>query len=447
MRGFRRTTGPRTRKSLVKDIPYSQKSYSLAEPNSMIKNIIPKRIFNLIAPTYHGAWAYLGAILYGFPSHNLKVIGVTGTKGKSSIVYLAGKILEEAGHKKVATLGSMGFRIGEREWPNVLKMTMPGRFEIHKYMAQAKKAGCEFFIMEVTSEGIKQNRHLGINFDCALFSGLHKEHIESHGSFENYYRAKQELFKVTSNIHILNADDPHVGLFGDFMAKRKITYGVERGDIRAEKLELRADGASFECYGTRFNTHLTGKFNVSNCLGALAIAAMYNVDLPSSAPALEKINSIPGRMEFIQREPFAVIVDYAHTPDSLREVYKTLKTENHKLICVLGSCGGGRDKWKRPEFGKIANEFCDQIFLTNEDPYDEDENVIVEDIRKGINKTENVRIVIDRKNAIRQAIQFAEPGDVVIITGKGSEITMALKDGKKIAWSDKDIAREALNNK
>ncbi|KKR13403.1 MAG: UDP-N-acetylmuramoyl-L-alanyl-D-glutamate-2,6-diaminopimelate ligase [Parcubacteria group bacterium GW2011_GWC1_39_29] len=114
---------------------------------------------------------------------------------------------------------------------------------------------------------------------------------------------------------------------------------------------------------------------------------------------------------------------------------------------MLGSCGGGRDKWKRPEFGKIANEFCDQIFLTNEDPYDEDENVIVEDIRKGINKTENVRIVIDRKNAIRQAIQFAEPGDVVIITGKGSEITMALKDGKKIAWSDKDIAREALNNK
>jgi UDP-N-acetylmuramoyl-L-alanyl-D-glutamate--2,6-diaminopimelate ligase len=392
----------------------------------------------MLAPIYHGTLAYLGAIIYGFPSRQMRVIGITGTKGKSSVVYLTGKILEKAGNKKVATLGSMGFRIGEREWPNVMKMTMPGRFEVHNYMAQARKAGCEYFIMEVTSEGIKQNRHLGINFDCAVFTGLHKEHIESHGSFENYYRAKQELFKITKNVHIFNADDPHVGLFGDFIAKKKITYGVERGDIRAENLALRLDGASFECYGTKFNIHLAGKFNVSNCLGALAIAAMYDVDLPSASPVIEEIKSIPGRMQFIQCEPFKVVVDYAHTPDSLREVYKTLKPVGHRLICVLGSCGGGRDRWKRPEFGKIAEEFCDRIILTNEDPYDEDPEKIIAEIKSGISEDGIIKteIILDRKEAIRSAIESADIGDVVIITGKGSETTMALKHGKIIKWSD-----------
>ncbi len=421
----------------------------------IIKSFIPRKVFNLLAPIYHAGLAYLGAIIYGFPSRKLKIIGVTGTKGKSSIVFLAGKILEEALRQthgkpaKVATLGSMGFRIGEKAWPNVMKMTMPGRFEIQKHMAQAKKAGCDFFVMEVTSEGIKQNRHLGISFDCAFFSGLHKEHIESHGSFENYYRTKQELFKKTKNIHILNADDPYVGLFGDFPANKKITYGVERGDIRAEKLELRADGASFECYGTKFNIHLAGKFNVSNCLGALAIAAMYDIDLPSSAPILEKIKLIPGRMQFVQQEPFAVIVDYAHTPDSLREVYKTLKPNDHRLICVLGSCGGGRDKWKRPEFGKIADEFCDQIILTNEDPYDEDPRRILSDIKSGISKSQisnsKVEEIMDRRGAIGRAIESAEAGDVVIITGKGSETTMALKNGRKITWSDAETVKSFLN--
>ena len=409
----------------------------------MIKKLIPKRIYDLLAPAYHGAWAYLGAAKYGFPSKSMKVIGVTGTKGKSSVVYLVGKILERAGHMRVATLGSMGFRIGAVEYPNVMKMTMPGRFEIHRYMAQAKKAGCEFFIMEVTSEGIKQNRHLGINFDCAVFTGLHKEHIESHGSFENYYRAKQELFKITKNIHVFNADDPHVGLFGEFVAKKKITYGVERGDIRAENLELRSDGASFECYGTKININLVGKFNVSNCLGALAIVAMYDVDLPSSAPVLGMIDSIPGRMQYIQREPFVVIVDYAHTPDSLREVYKTLKPDNHKLICVIGSCGGGRDRWKRPEFGKIADEYCDKIILTNEDPYDEDPDKIIYEIKSGISSegVSKTDIVLDRKDAIRKVIESADPGDVVIITGKGSETTMALKNGQIIKWSDAGTVR------
>lgn len=411
---------------------------------NIIRKIVPREVFGLIAPAYHACWAYVGASIYGFPSKKMKVIGVTGTKGKSSVVYLTGKILERSGSKKVAVLGSMGFRVGEKEWPNTVKMTMPGRFMIHKYMAQAQKAGSEFFIMEVTSEGIKQNRHLGIDFDCVVFTGLHKEHIESHGSFENYYRAKQKLFQVSKNIHVFNADDPHVGLFWDYPANKKITYGVERGDIRAEKLELRSDGASFECYGTKFDINLSGKFNVSNVLAAATIAAMYDIDLPSSALIFKEIKYIPGRMEFIQRTPFSVVVDYAHTPDSLRQVYAALKPKSGRLISILGAAGGGRDKWKRFEFGKIADEYCDHVILTDEDPYEEDPGRILDGIMEGIKSINKVERIMDRRRAIGVGISMAENGDVVIITGKGSETTMAIAGGKKIEWSDKKVVEEFM---
>src|SRR3989339_468414 len=335
---------------------------------NIIRKIVPREVFGLIAPAYHACWAYTGALAYGFPSKKMKVIGVTGTKGKSSVVYLTGKILERSGHKKVAVLGSMGFRIGEKEWPNTVKMTMPGRFMIHKYMAQAQKVGSEFFIMEVTSEGIKQNRHLGIDFDCVVFTGLHKEHIESHGSFENYYRAKQKLFQVSNNIH-----------------------------------------------------------------------------LPSSASIFKEIKYIPGRMEFIQRMPFSVVVDYAHTPDSLRQVYAALKPKSGKLISVLGAAGGGRDKWKRSEFGKIADEYCDHVILTNEDPYEEDPGRILDGIMEGIKSINKVERIMDRREAIGVGMSMAENGDVVIITGKGSETTMAIAGGKKIGWSDKEVVEEFMN--
>ena len=359
-----------------------------------IKRLIPKSVFNFFQPAYHSILAYLGAAFYGFPSKKLKIIGVTGTKGKSTVVYLTAKLLEASG-KSVGSCGSLGFKIKEKEWPNTLKMTMPGRFRLQKLMSEAVKAGCEYFILEVTSEGIKQKRHLGIQFDCAVFTNLHKEHIESHGSFENYYRAKQELFKRTKNTHVINADDPNTKLFGDFPAKHKIFYGLTKGDMVASNIKLSNAGSSFEVYGMVYNTYLAGQFNVMNMLAVLSVGAIYKIDLPSAKPVLESVEFIPGRMEFIQRKPFEVVVDYAHTPDSLEQVYRTLKKSpstspgtpitqiSHKLICVIGAAGGGRDKWKRPEFGRIAAEYCDEIILTNEDPYDENPDSIINDIQKG----------------------------------------------------------------
>lgn len=418
-----------------------------------IKKLIPKSVFDLFAPTYHMALAYAGAVMYGFPSRSMKVIGVTGTKGKSTTVFLITKILEGAG-EPVAAIGSLGFKIKDKEWPNTLKMTMPGRFKLQKFLAEAKSAGCKYAVLEVTSEGIRQKRHIGINFDCAVFTNLHKEHIESHGSFENYYKAKQELFAVTKNIHVLNSDDSNLKLFSDFPSRHKIFYGLKAGDMRVSDLKAGFEGTSFEIYGTLFSTKLAGQFNILNCLAALSVGAMYGIELGKMKPALESVKFIPGRMEFIQREPFNVVVDYAHTPESLEAVYKTLKNniqnDGKKLICVLGAAGGGRDKWKRPEFGRIASEYCDEIILTNEDPYDENPKTILEEIAFGISsspKFKNLKVskILDRREAIKNALMSAKKGDTVIITGKGSEIFMAVTGGKKLPWSDKDISMEFLN--
>ena len=419
-----------------------------------VKKLIPKSVFIFFVPFYHAGLAYAGAVLYGFPSRKMKVIGVTGTKGKSTTVFLISKILESA-DKKIAAIGSLGFKIREREWPNTLKMTMPGRFKLQKFLYEAKKAGCEFVVLEVTSEGIKQKRHLGISFDCAVFTNLHKEHIESHGSFENYRKAKEELFSATKNIHVLNADDPNVEYFSRYPVKRKMFFGLQTGDMKANNIENTEKGIKFDVYGTVFNLNLAGEFNVQNCLAALAVSAMYGIDLPSAKPILEEIKSISGRMEFIQKEPFRVVVDYAHTPDSLESVYKTLKTQNPKnpkLICVLGAAGGGGDKWKRPEFGRIAEKYCDEIILTNEDSYDEIPEKIIEDIFSGISsslKLESLKVhkVIDRKEAIKKALTDAQEGNTVIITGKGSEISMAVAGGKKLPWSDKQVVIEFLQER
>lgn len=393
---------------------------------------------------YHAGLAYIAAVIYGFPSRSMKVIGVTGTKGKSTTVYLITRILEANGHA-VAAIGSLGYKIREKEWPNTLKMSMPGRFKLQKFLAEAKKAGCEYVVLEVTSEGIKQKRHLGIEFDCAVFTNLHREHIESHGSFENYMAAKQELFQCTKKAHVINADDVYSSQFGEFPAQKKIFYGFTAGDIVASNVSVTADWSSFEVYKVPFNILLGGKFNVLNCLAALSVGAVYGIDLPSMKPALEAVEVVPGRMDFVQKEPFQVVVDYAHTPDSLEAVYKALKPQAGRLICVLGSAGGGRDVWKRPEFGKIADQYCDVIYLTNEDPYEENEEVILDQVEKGITHPEKIKRVLDRKQAITQAIKEAQPGDVVVITGKGSETSMALANGKKIPWSDRDIAHGALN--
>ena len=396
-----------------------------------IKGIVRKFIPIPLLEAYHYAMAFLGALLYAFPSKKLIVIGVTGTSGKSTTLDFIARIFQEA-EIKTASVSSVRFKIGEKEWKNELKMTMPGRFKMQKFLRQAVQENCKYAVLEVTSEGIRQHRHEFINFDTAVFTNLSMEHVESHGSFENYRNEKLKLFRVAKNVHVINSEDENTEYFMRIPAHKKITFGWEQGDVNLKN--------------TPFTLKLLGGFNNYNALAAIAVAMQYGISLEHCQNALKKVQGIPGRMEIVSQNPL-IVVDYAHTPDQLEKVYKTLSGKGN-LIAVLGSCGGGRDKWKRPVLGKIASQYCKEIIITNEDPYDEDPNQILSEIKSGIINTQfpisNFYEILDRKEAIKKAIGLAKPEDTVIITGKGSEVWMCLENGKKIPWDDRQIVKITL---
>ena len=402
-----------------------------------MKKFIPIFIFQI----YHYLLALIGAVIYGFPSKKLVVVGITGTNGKSTVVHLITEILESTFRQtqgKIASLSSIRFKIGDKEEKNMLKMTMPGRFKLQKFLRKAVNAGCKYMVLEVTSEGIKQFRHKFIDFDGAVFTNLTKEHIEAHKGFENYKKAKGKLFQAlekspkTNKFAVLNSDDQNFGYFGDLFSGKKYFYGMrnQKAEITPEKIGLKLD-------------NLLGEFNLCNALAAYCAGIALGIEKNKVLEILKIAKGISGRLELVVNEPFKVFVDYAHTPDGLENVYKTL---GKNLICVLGSTGGGRDKWKRPEMGKIAADYWKEIILTNEDPYNENPEQILSDIRSGIQNSkfeiQNLHEIIDRREAINKASLSAKIGDTIIITGKGCEPWMCVEDGKKIPWDDREIAKE-----
>jgi len=422
-----------------------------------VKEFIKKFIPSFLINFYHFLLAFLGALIYQFPARKLKVIGVTGTNGKSTVAEMITKIFEDSnppttlplasGERaptgyKVASLSSIKFKIGEKEWPNTLRMTMPGRLKLQRFLRQAVDSGCQYVVLEVTSEGIKQYRHKFIDFDVAVFTNLTPEHIEAHGSFEKYRETKGKLFQATKNIHIINIDDENAEYFLQFPAERKYTYGLNQGDVNNRNLQL--------------NLRLIGDFNIYNALAAISVGISQGIDLETCKSAVEKIKGIPGRMEEVISQPFKVFVDYAFTPNALEKVYQTLqrtknKEQRTKMICVLGACGGGRDKWKRPVLGELAGKYCDEVIVTNEDPYDENPMEIIEQVAKG---AENISInqpnqhksavlkTLDRREAIREALRLTKPNDIVVITGKGCEPSICVAGGKRIPWDDRKVVRE-----
>ncbi len=417
-----------------------------------IKKFIPKPIFEFFQPAYHYSLALLGALIYRFPSRKLTVIGVTGTKGKTTTTELVNAILETAGCK-TALQNTLRFKIGEKEERNLLKMTMPGRFATQKFLREAVEAECTHAIIEMSSEGAKQFRHKFIYPSALIFTNLAPEHIESHGSYEKYVNAKIAIAKELENKKvktiIVNVDDKEAEKFLALNIQNKIPYSLD--DTTAVKADTQ--GSSFQIGKLVIHSKLPGIFNVYNMLGAIAYAKFIGISDEKIKKSLEKISFVRGRMEKINEgQNFDVVVDYAHTPDSLKVVYETYNS--HKKICILGNTGGGRDKWKREEMGKIADKYCDQILLTNEDPYDEDPEKIVEDVRRGIKK-KPCEIVMDRREAINSAISlakewqtrnqnFANKKIAVLITGKGTDPYIMGPNGTKLEWDDATVAREEL---
>jgi len=433
-----------------------------------MKTIIKKLTPHFILLFYHWLLAWLGAFLYGHPSRQMIIIGVTGTKGKSTLVNLIAGVLEGAGFSLGLT-STINFKIGQKEWKNDTKQTMPGRFKLQKLLAQMVKAGCQYAVIETSSEGIAQYRHQGIDYDVAVFTNLSPEHIESHGSYEKYRQAKTKLFKglsksfrkeikdqIIQKVLVVNHDDQEAKHFLSFSADKKYTFGLARSpeslksdyQILANDIKSDQSGISFFTERIQFNLKLLGQFNVYNALAAITVGLSQKVELAVMKEALKKVTAMPGRMEEIENDKgFRVFVDYAHEPASLEEVYKTLKSfKPKKIISVLGSQGGGRDKTKRPILGKLAGQYTDRVIITNEDPYDEDPQQIINEVADGALRVAHypVEKILDRRQAIKKALDLAQPGDVVIITGKGSETVMAVEGGKKISWDDRKVCRELL---
>ena len=408
------------------------------------KYIIPKKVYALGQPIYHYKMALLGAIIYRFPSRQINVVAVTGTKGKTSVVELVGAILEEAGFK-VALSSTLRFKIGPQSERNMYKMTIPGRFFVQKFLRRAVGAGCQYAVIEMTSEGARQYRHKFIELDALIFTNLAKEHIESHGSYEKYVEAKLKIAKALEQsrklkrILVVNKDDNEASRFLEFNVPEKYTYSLKD----TEPLILKEDGLEITIDGQKINSHLIGKFNIYNILAAITYTKSQGVKIDTIKKALERFEMIRGRVERIAGgQNFDVIVDYAHTPDSLEKLYGAFPTK--RLICVLGNAGGGRDKWKRGEMANIADEYCWNVILTNEDPYDEDPFEIVKSMEKEIKKVP-CRIVMDRREAIHEALKIAVAGDAVLITGKGTDPYIMGPNGTKTPWDDAEVVREELN--
>ncbi|MEN9405428.1 MAG: hypothetical protein RLY47_387 [Candidatus Parcubacteria bacterium] len=419
-----------------------------------IERIIPKKLYKLGQPVYHYLLALTAALIYRFPSRHINIIAVTGTKGKSTTVELTAAILEAAGYS-VASLSTVQFKIGKNVRPNLFKMTVPGRFFVQKFLREAVDAGCHYVVLEMSSQAALQFRHKHIDFDALIYTNLAPEHIESHGSFENYRDTKLNIARAVMSsskpnpIIVANADDAEGEKFLTIGGTHGIPYRLKDG----EPFTTTTEGSTFVFREHVIHLHISGVFNIMNALGAATFAKAHHVPIEAIVSGLESVQSVRGRVEYIKEgQSFNVVVDYAHTPESLESFYEIFR--GHHNICVLGNTGGGRDTWKRSVMAGIAEKHCNEIILTNEDPYDEDPRAIIAEMEEGVIDKQRLSIIIDRREAIREAFARAERRVMqkdpntenisVLITGKGTDPYIMSAEGSKTEWDDARVAREEL---
>lgn len=422
----------------------------------------------------HRARGILAAVIYGFPGRKLKIIGVTGTNGKTTTCNMIAKILEKANYR-VGMATTINFKIGKDEWVNKTKMTTVSPFALQKFLSNCLKAGCHWVIIETTSHAISQYRNFGVDYQIAVMTNLTHDHLDYHKTFEDYRNTKGQLFSTGKTINILNNDDDKTIEYLQKMPARQIlTYGIEnppadrsdkgrkgKPELLAKKIILESTGSMFTVITptsqVAIDLKLPGKFNIYNALASLSVAYALKIHLDVAKRALEEIEVIPGRMEKVDLgQSFAVLIDYAHTPDALEKVFQTLTmAKKARIISALGSCGD-RDRTKRPILGALAGKFADIVIVTNEDPYTEDATKIMEEVAGGVPRgadprkpktlNENFFKILDRKKAIEKAVSLAYKGDIVLITGKGAEECMVVGE-EKIPWSDRKVAKDALNKR
>jgi len=423
-----------------------------------IKELVRKILPESLILWSHKARAIAAAIFYGFPARKMKVIGVTGTNGKTTVCNLIASILENSGHK-IGLASTINFRIGSREWTNRSKMTTTTPFELEKLLSEMAREKCEYAIIETTSHAIKQYRNWGIRYHSVVLTNITHDHLDYHKNFAEYRDTKLKLFENNPAVSVINRDDQSYVSFAKKPAGKRYFYSIEeKADITAKKIYMTNEGSNFNIVTPEgqisVSLGIPGKFNIYNALAAAGVALGEGIALDKIKEGLEKVKGVPGRMQKIENDRnITIIVDFAHTPDGLKNVFETVKNFAKGRIIHVGGATGRRDKTKRPILGALAGKYADVAIVTDEDPYDEDPWKIIEEVASGVHRGEeskNKKIegknffkVLDRREAIKMALSMAEKNDVVLVTGKGAEEVMAVGD-KLVPYSDKKVVEEIL---
>ncbi|MBM7578410.1 UDP-N-acetylmuramoyl-L-alanyl-D-glutamate--2,6-diaminopimelate ligase [Jeotgalibacillus terrae] len=397
--------------------------------------------------------AYLANHFYDYPSFDLNVIGVTGTNGKTTVTHMIHSVLESAGIK-TGIIGTLYMKQGNQVRKAV--NTTPDGLLLQQTLADYREAGVKAAVLEASSHGLSQGRMFGCDVDIAVFTNITQDHLDYHETMENYKWAKTLLFSQLGHSHVksspkfavLNNDDPFSKEIESVTSAHILTYGLSSdADIYAENIAIQKESASFVLRTPSGHIEviikLAGIFNIYNALAAAAVGFVNRIPLQDIASGLENISGVPGRFEIVRHEhPFTVIVDYAHTPDSLKNILQAANRMNPNNLITLIGCGGDRDRAKRPVMAKIACQYADHAIFTSDNPRSEDPKKILRDMEKGV-PGDSYTVIEDRKAAISQAISQATPGDIVIIAGKGHEKYQIIQN-EKIPFDDKSVAEDIL---
>ena len=395
------------------------------------------------------AMAYIASAFYGHPSRSLRMVGVSGTKGKTTTSYLMKAILEKAG-LKTGLIGTTGNMIGDKHLPS--NMTTPDPVDLHRCLRQMVDEGVEAVSMEVSAHAVDMHRLDGVTFEAACYTNLSQDHLDYFGTMERYFEAKKSFFMhgAVQNA-ALNADEETSERIRTDIQTPYLTFGISAdADVFARDIEITENGVSFSIRlrsleEMPINMHLTGMFNVYNALAAASLAMIMGISSDAIRDGLESIRNVPGRVEVLDTHtPYKVILDYAHSPDALENVLRTVRAFTKKRLITLFGCGGDRDQGKRPIMGEIVGRLADYSILTSDNPRTEDPNVILRSIEEGMKKTDGAYVMIEnRREAIRYALQMAQEGDVIVLAGKGNETYQEIM-GVKRPFDEKVVVSELL---
>jgi UDP-N-acetylmuramoyl-L-alanyl-D-glutamate--2,6-diaminopimelate ligase len=406
----------------------------------------------ILVPECRLAMAKLATTFYGNPAKQMKLVGITGTNGKTTSSYLIEHFLI-ADKKRVGVIGTVNYRFAGHEIP--AQETTPGPLRIQEILSRMVEKDCHVAVMEVSSHALDQKRVEGIDFQAALFTNLTQDHLDYHKTIEKYFECKALLFSSLkpSSFAVINNDDAWSRKLKEKTAANVISYGIsEKADLRAENIRWGVDFTEFDLVhlGGKMRVHspLAGVHNIYNVLGALGVVKALGLDFQKVTPALKEFKGVPGRLEQVKEgQSFPVFIDFAHTPDGLQNVLKSLKPyKQRKLILVFG-CGGERDRDKRPKMAKVASQFSDLVIVTSDNPRTENAKDIAEEIKAGFPKEfTDHSIILDRRKAIRHALLTARSGDIVLLAGKGHEKYQIIGT-EALPFSDKEEAKRVLNGR